>query len=114
MQYKIEYNNVEKRFYLFEYVGDEPVEYECTQSSCWRDCVPCCVCEDSEKIIPNQAEYTNWKAKFDKRVIIPCSKKNYEYFSYHNLNTIEFTDRYFEIVDGEAVPYIQKEINFIF
>jgi hypothetical protein len=114
MKYEIDYNNQQKRFYLFEYVGDEPVTYDCKSGYCWRDCVPCSYCEASIRIIPDQAKYDAWKEKYKNRKKNPCSAKNNEYFTNHRLQTRDFTDSYFEIINGEAVPYIQKKIEFEF
>ena len=114
MEYEIEHNTKEKRYYLYEYVGEKPVKYECTSGYCWRDCTPCCYCEASKMVIPDKKKYDEWKEKYNNRKMIPCSKKNNEYFSNHRLQTEKFTDRYFEVVNGEAVPYIQKKIEFEF
>ena len=111
MNYDIEYDNYDKRLYLIEDVGSEPCTYECIAQVCWRDCVPCSYCEASKIVIPDRDKWNEWKIKYDKRKKIPCSKDYFKYFDEHRLETENFNENYFVIVNNEAVP-IQTTIKF--
>lgn len=111
MDFEIDYNSTEERFYLIENVGEEPCTYECIAQYCWRDCVPCCFCEASKKVIKDKEVWEIWKGKYINRKKIPCSSKHNNYFQNYRLKTINFNENYFAIVDGNAVP-IQTTLNF--
>ncbi len=111
MEFSIELNIHEDRYYLYEYVGSEPCTWECIAQFCWRDCVPCNFCEAGRKKVPDEKVWQEWKAKYDKKKVIPCSKKHSKYFQNHRLDDEPFTHNQFAVVNGEAVP-IQTTIEF--
>jgi hypothetical protein len=111
MNYDIEFNGREDRFFLIEDVGAEPCEWDCPVSLCWKDCVPCCFCDESIKVIPDKKAWEAWKKKYDNREKIPCSKADSNYFMNNRLSGKPFNKNHFAIVNGEAVQ-IQKKINF--
>lgn len=108
MKYEIEYHSGEERHHLIEYVGEEPCTYNCRSGMCWRDCVPCCFCEASEKVIPDKEKWDAWREKYRNRKSIPCSKKHTQYFTDLRCHKGVIDQNHFGMLNGEAVPIQSK------